>query len=48
VSTSSGATGSSSELFEMEMRDDIAYQYTAHPKNKNGIFESAIDTDFCG
>ena len=47
VSTSSGATGSSSELFEMEMRDDIAYQYTAHPKNKNGIFELAIDTDFC-
>jgi hypothetical protein len=42
---SNGATGSSSELFEMDMREDIVYQYTARPKNENGIFNPRIDTD---
>jgi ABC-type phosphate transport system ATPase subunit len=42
VRTSNGATGSSSELFEMDMREDIAYQYTAHSKNETEISEIAV------
>jgi hypothetical protein len=42
VSMSKGATGSSSDVFEMDIREDIAYHYTARSKNENGIFEPRI------
>src|SRR5205823_13352617 len=38
VSTSNGATGSSSEVFEMDIREDIAYHYTPRFKKEIGKF----------
>jgi hypothetical protein len=38
VSTSNGATGSSSEVFEMDIREDIAYHYTPRFKKEIGNF----------
>jgi hypothetical protein len=40
VKTSNGATGSSSEVFEMDIREDIAYHYTPRFKKEIGNFLS--------
>ncbi len=38
VKTSNGATGSSSEVFEMDIREDIAYHYMPRFKKEIGNF----------
>jgi hypothetical protein len=39
VRTSNGATGSSSELFEMDMREDIAYHIRRVWEKETAIFD---------